>query len=64
MVKAGAKPAKKSEADINIIKQLKSLGLSDEDIAKRLGVSRATIWRRRKEEEEKANEVYKKSLPF
>lgn len=45
----GIKPAYKQQANIKTIRELEAVGFTYEEIAKNLGVSRATIWRRRKE---------------
>lgn len=48
----GIKPAYKHQANIKTIRAFEEMGFTDEEIAKNLGVSRATIWRRRKEADE------------
>ena len=49
MTQHGIKPAYKNQANIKTIRELEEMGFSDEAIAAHLKVSRATIWRRRKE---------------
>lgn len=49
LVRQGITPARKSNVSLEVINRLKQQGLSNEDIAARLGVSRSTIWRRVKE---------------
>lgn len=51
LVRQGIKPARKSYVSLQVINKLKNQGLSNEEIADRLEVSRSTIWRRIKEGE-------------
>lgn len=47
LVKAGLKPAYKSSATIEKIRQLEAQGCSDADIRRILNISQSTLWRRR-----------------
>ncbi len=49
VLKAGKKLAYKPQASIENIRRLEEKGYTDEQIAAYLGVSRSTVWRRRKE---------------
>lgn len=55
----GIKIARKHGADIELINSLSQKGYTDDQIASYLGVSRSTIWRRRKEAEVSRKDEYR-----
>lgn len=55
----GIKIARKYGADIELINSLSQKGYTDDQIASYLGVSRSTIWRRRKEAEVSRKDEYR-----